>query len=36
VEQYLLVQAVNTTYNNYRTYLSAMQDQLLKNNIDKA
>lgn len=30
------MQAVNTTYNNYRTYLSAMQDQLLKNNIDKA
>ncbi|NCC14559.1 MAG: HAMP domain-containing protein, partial [Spirochaetia bacterium] len=36
VEQYLLVQAVNTTYNNYRTYLSAMQEQLLKNNIDMA
>jgi len=36
VEQYLLVQAVNTTYANFRDYLSVMQEYLLTNNIDKA
>ncbi|MXI87683.1 HAMP domain-containing protein [Sphaerochaeta halotolerans] len=36
VEQYLLVSAVNTTYQNCSDYLSLMQDQLIKNNIDKA
>ncbi len=36
VEQYLLVSAVNTTYKNCSDYLSLMQDQLIKNNIDKA
>ena len=36
VEQYLLVSAVNTTYQNCSNYLSLMQDQLIKNNIDKA
>ncbi len=36
VEQYLLVSAVNTTYKNCSLYLSQVQDQLIKNNIDKA
>jgi len=36
VEQYLLVSAVNTTYNNYRGYLSLMQELLISNNIDQA
>lgn len=36
VEQYLLVSAVNTTYNNYRGYLSLMQELLIGNNIDQA
>ena len=36
VEQYLLVSAVNTTYNNYRSYLSLMQELLISNNINQA
>lgn len=36
VEQYLLVSAVNTTYTNCSNYLVALQDLLIKNNIDKA
>ncbi len=36
VEQYLLVQAVTTTYNNLRSYLSVMQEKLIKNDIDGA
>ncbi|MGH0054522.1 MAG: HAMP domain-containing protein, partial [Sphaerochaetaceae bacterium] len=36
VEQYLLVSAVKTTYKNYNHYLSLMQEQLIRNNIDEA
>lgn len=36
VEQYLLVQAVNTTYNNFRTYLTRVEDLLISNSTDQA
>ena len=36
IEQYLLVQAVATTYKNYRGYLAYMQDLLLKNSVNEA
>ncbi|NCC64551.1 MAG: two-component sensor histidine kinase, partial [Spirochaetia bacterium] len=36
VEQYLLVQAVHTTYENCSNYLALLQNLLIKNNIDKA
>ncbi len=36
VEQYLLVSAVHTTYGNYRSYLSFMQEELIRNNVDSA
>jgi methyl-accepting chemotaxis protein len=36
IEQYLLVQAVTTTYQNYRGFLSRMQDLLIKSSITEA
>ena len=36
VEQYLLVSAVHATYKNCSDYISAMQNQLIRNNIDRA